>query len=202
METIAHFIPWVETMRFEIDQQVIAIKGLVDAFTKSDIQLIRHDQAASLRILKIRIMNEVHKIERMEASAQYGNNKGVILGAGAAFIFGSLFVAATRHKDAYKAGARFAASVLSSKAPFGNVLITIKGQGIPEGVKVVSISHLARESSMSDSKVETSLKHDGYLLMTRGQFAEFLDKMERAVIDGSVCLPLARNEVIKQLTRQ
>lgn len=201
METIADFIPWVETMRSEIDQQVIAIKGLVDTFTESDIQLIRHDQAASLRILKIRIMNEVHKIEWIEAAAQDGNNKGVILGAGAAFIFGSLFVAATRHKDAYKAGARFATSVLGSKTPFGNVLITIKGQGIPEGVEVVSISHLARESSMSESKVETSLKREGYLLMTRGQFAEFLDKMERALIDGSVRLPLARGEVIKQLPR-
>jgi len=48
METIAEYFPWIETMRSELGQQVITIKRLVDAFTESDIQLIRHDQAASL----------------------------------------------------------------------------------------------------------------------------------------------------------
>jgi len=37
--------------------------------------------------------------------------------------------------------------------------------------------------------------------VTPEQFAELLDKVEQAVLDGSVCLPLTRSEVMKQLTR-
>ena len=92
-----------------------------------------------------------------------------------------------------------AGSVLSRKVPFGTVLITIDGQGIPKGVKVVSISRLARESSMSESEVETNMKRDGSLLMSPEEFAELLDKVEREILDGSASLPMAVDEVIKRI---
>ena len=125
-----------------------------------------------------------------------------MLGAGAVFTFGSLFMAATRHKNAFEAGARLAALVLSRKVPFDTILIVIGKEGIPKDVKAISISRLARESNRSESEIKAGLKNKGYLLTTSEQFAELLDKMERAVLDGSVCLPLARSEVMKQLTRR
>lgn len=76
------------------------------------------------------------------------------------------------------------------------------------GFSAVVLNHprsglsLARESSRSELEIKAGLKNKGYLLTTSEQFAELLDKMERAVLDGSVCLPLARSEVIKQLTRR
>ncbi len=76
METTVDFIPWIGTMRSELGYQVIAIKKLADAFTESDIQLIRHDQVARLRMLLLRVMNEVEDIKQMESAAQYRTNKG------------------------------------------------------------------------------------------------------------------------------
>ena len=46
-------------------------------------------------------------------------------------------------------------------------------------------------SSRSASDIKTSLKDNGYLLITPEQFAELLDKMEQAVMDGSLCLLIA-----------
>ena len=189
METIADFKNWIETIRYELDQQVIAIKELANAFTESDIQLIRHDQVSRLRPLLLRIKKEVEDTKQMESAAQYRANNRALLGAGAKFIFDSLVVAAIRHQDAFKAGVRGAASVLSREVPFDTILVAIGEKGIPEDVKAISVSHRTRESSSSESEIKASMKDNGYLLITPEQFTELLDKVEQAELDGSVCLP-------------
>ncbi|MFC1956179.1 hypothetical protein ACFLWZ_06675 [Chloroflexota bacterium] len=201
MERIADFEKWIEITSSELEQQMIAVKRLAVTFAECNIQLIRRDQVAYLHILRAIVLKEVEDINRTELAAQRGSTKGTLLVSGMAFYLDSLLAAIEAPKDATHIIGQIASSVLGRKVPFSTVLITIDGQGIPKGVKVVSISRLARESSMSESEVETSLKHDGYLLMTPGQFTELLDRLEQTVIDGSACLPLARSEVMKQLTR-
>ncbi|MFC1966460.1 hypothetical protein ACFLWI_05900 [Chloroflexota bacterium] len=190
METIADFKKWIGTIRSELGQQVIAVKRLAVAFNEVNIHLIRYDQVAKLRLLSLRVTKEVEEIKRMESASQYGANKGALFGAGAVFVFGSLYVAATRHKDAYKSGAKLAASVLSKDIPFGTILIAIGEKGIPEDVKAISVSRLARESNRSESEIEVSLKDNGYLLITPEHFTELLDKVESGVLDGSYSLPI------------
>ena len=202
METIADSEKWIGTMRSELGHQVITVKKLGNAFTESYIQLIRHDQVARLSIFKSRIMEEVENIRRMESASQFGSTKGALLGGGVVFSIGSLIAAAKGRKDAFDIGARMAVSVLSRKVPFGKVFITIGRKGFPEDVKVISVSRLARESNRSESEVKASLKDKGYLLITPEQFAELLDQVKQAVLDGSVCLPLARSEVMNQITRR
>jgi len=201
METIAAFVQWIGTTNSELGQQMIAVKRLAVAFAECNIQLIRRDQVARLGILKSRIMEEVENLKGIESAAQMGATGGAFWGGVAAFTIGSLFAAAKGRQDVYNIGLQIASSVLSREVPFGTVLITIDGQGIPNGVKAVSTSRLARESNKTEPEVETSLKHDGFLLMTPEVFAKFLEKVENEILDESVCLPLAGSEVIKQLTR-
>ena len=70
---------------------------------------------------------------------------------------------------------------------------------MPEALKIIPASRLAREFSKSESEVEDSLKLNRYLLMILGQFAELLDKMECEILDGSASLPMAVDEVIKRI---
>jgi len=199
METIADFEKWIGTMRSELGQHVIALEKLSVAFVESDIQLIRHDQVVRLRILKARIMSEVEKSSKWSQQHKWGLLKEPLFGGAAAFISGSLYTAATRHKDAYKTGVKLAGSVLSKKVPFGMVLIGIGKEGLPEDIKSIPVSRFARESTKTEPEVETSWKHDGYLLVTPEQFAELLDKVESGVLDGSASLPMAVDEVIKRI---
>ena len=119
----------------------------------------------------------------------------------AAFATAGLLAAMNNRKDALLKGVKAANSVLNKKIPFGSVFVAIGKEGLPENVEVAPISRLARESNKTEPEVEASWKHDGYLLVTPEQFAELLDKVEQVVLDGSVCLPLARSEVMKQITR-
>ena len=198
MESIADFEKWIGIMRSELEQQAIAVKRLAVAFNEGDLQLSRHDQAARLRLLLLRTTKEVEDIKQMESAAQYRANNRALLSAGAKFIFGGLFMAATRHQDAFKVGAGGAASVLSKEVPFGTVYIVIGKKGIPEDMKVISVSRLARESTKTEPEVEAIWKHDGYLLVTPERFIELLDKATQVVLDGSLCLPIAVDELIER----
>ena len=199
METIADFVQWIKAMRSELGQQVIAVKKLALAFSEGDIQLVRHDQVVRLRILKSRIMREVEDIKRMESAAQMRSTGDAFLGAGAAFTFGSLFLAAKGRQDASRIGLKLAISTLSKTVPFGTVLIAVGKGGLPEDLTIIPVSRFARQSNKTEPEVEVSLKHDGYLLMTPQVFTQVLDKVKREVLDGSFSLPINIDKLTKQI---
>jgi len=200
METIVDFNMWIKQLSLEVKKQTVAVRELAVNFTDGEQRQARSDQATLLRNLKTGILWKVENIRQMELAAQRSDNKITLFGkAPAAFIFGSLYTAATRHKDAYKTGIKLAGSVLSKDIPFGRVLISIGKEGLPENLKVISVSRFARELNKTESQVETSLKGNGYLLMPPEVFVKVLEKMEREILDGSVSLPMAVDEVIKRI---
>ena len=202
METIASFEELIQTMRSELGEQAIAAQELAVAIEESERQIVRRDQVTRLRILRSRIMEEVQNIKRSESASQSSANTRALLSSGTVFIFGSLFMAEMGRKDALDIGSRLAELSLTKNIPFGLVLIAIGKEGLPEDLKIIPVSRFARESTKTEPEVEASWKHDGYLLVTPEQFAELLDQVEQAVLDGSVCLPLARSEVMRQITRR
>ena len=162
MEAIADFKKWIWEMCSELGQQVDIAKRLAVAFADTDTQLVRHDQVSQLEILRSRISSEVENTERMESAAQTGYTEGTLVNSGFALVFGSLFMKARGRKDPLKFGVQMARSVLSKTVPFDNVLIGIGKDGIPEDVKVIPVSRLARESKRSESDVVASLKRNRY----------------------------------------
>ncbi|MFC1982361.1 hypothetical protein ACFLV5_01010 [Chloroflexota bacterium] len=201
MENIADFSIWIKQLSSEVENQTVAVMELAVSFADGEQWQARSDQAVSLRILKSRVMKEVEDIRQMESAAQSRDNNITLFGKSpAAFIFNSLFTAGTFHKDAFKAGVRLAGSVLSKTVPFGTVLIAIGKEGFPEDLKILHISRFARESNKAEPEIETSWKHDGYLLMTPEQFAELLDKVGREILNGSASLPMTVDKLILLIT--
>ncbi len=201
MEGIADFEKWVGEMRSELVQQVGTARRLAVTFVESNMRLIRHDQVSRLEILKSRINKEVEGVEQMESAAQIGHTKGTLLNSGLTFALGSLFMNAIGHKDSLKIGAQMAGSALSRKVPFGTVLIGIGKEGIPEDVRVIPVSRLARESKRSETDIEANLKRDGYLLMAPEMFTRALDRVEREILNGTLSLPIKINKLTKRITR-
>ena len=201
MEDIAAFEKLVGEMRSELEQQTITVEQLAIAFAGSDIQLIRHDQVACLRILKSKIMEEVQSIKRNESASQSSANTGALLSSGTALIFGSLFMAKMGRKNALDIGSRMAELSLTKNIPFGTVVIAIGKGGLPEDLKIINVSRFARESNKTEPEVETSWSHDGYLLMAPQVFTQALDKVEREILDGSLSLPIKISEITKRVTR-
>lgn len=200
METIAYFNIWIKQLSLEVKKQTVVVRELAVNFADGEQRQVQSDQASLLRNLKTRTLWEVENIGQMELAAQSSNNIITLLGrAPATFIFGSLYTAATRRKDAYKTGIKLAGSVLSKKIPFGKVLIGIGKEGLPQNLKIIPVSRFARELNKTEAQVEASLKGNGYLLMASEVFAKVLEKIGREILDGSVSLPMAVDEVIKRI---
>ncbi|MFC1982353.1 hypothetical protein ACFLV5_00970 [Chloroflexota bacterium] len=114
MESIANFSIWIKQLSLEVAKQTVAVMELAVSFADGAQRQARSDQAVFLRIFESRVMKEVEDIRQMESAEQSRDNNITLFGkAPAAFIFNSLYTAATRHKDAFQAGVRRAGSVLS-----------------------------------------------------------------------------------------
>ena len=199
MKNIADFSIWIKQLSLEVKKQTVAVRELAVNFADGEQRQVRHDQAAFPRSLKTRIMREVEDIRRTESAAQIGSTEAIFLGGLAAFASGGLWADKNRPRDALNIGMRMAGSVLSRKIPFGTILIAIREKGLPGDLAVVPLSRLARESGKSELEVEASLKDNRYLLMTTEVFAKVLEKVEREILDGSVSLPMAVDQVIERI---
>ena len=201
METMTDFEKRIQAMRLEVAGQNKAVDELATSINYNKQQIVQHDQIACLQTLRARILKEVEDTKRLESAAQIGSTQGSMICGLATFATAGLVAAMHNRKDPLLIGIKEANSVWSNKIPFGSVFVAIGQEGLPENVEVAPISRLARESNKTEMEVKASWKHDGYVLVSPEQFAMLLNKVEQAVLDGSVCLPLARREVMKQLTR-
>ena len=181
---------WFKQIAHKLKVQIIALNELADIFENVSGRRRRHDQADYLCMLKVKIIEEVESVQRMETASHSGHSKAALIAGLSAFGLGSLLASMSGRKDPGIFGLKLAGSVLSEKSPFGTVLIAVGTEGIPEGLKVIPISSLARDSKTSESDIKVTLQNSGYLLMTPNMFTVVLDKVESKILNGSISLPL------------
>ena len=196
METGITIDEWLRNRVCDIKAQIGALEELNVIFHNDAERLVRHDQAEYFNSIKNRILKEVQWVQRMETASQSGRSQGAIISGIAAFGLGSLFAAMGGSKDPVYTGLNLANAVLSEEIPFGTVLIAIVKKGIPEDLKVISLSRLARESNTSEETIKTALKERGYLLMKPEEFDIVLDKLISNILDGSVSLPINNKDLL------
>ena len=133
----------------------------------------------------------MQNIEQTEDETEVGHNKTSLVKGIGAFALGSiLFAASGNDEQPFKSGLGHALAGFSKEIPYGRVLIAVGKKGLPGHISIVPVSRLARESNKTEPEVEASLKRDGYLLMAPEIFGELVGKLEQAVLDGSLSLPI------------
>lgn len=200
MESMIDLDAWLEGMVGKVRAHTDATRELAAILADDARRLTQHDQAACLRSLKARLTEEVEHFQRMETAAYTGYSQGKLISGLAAFAIGGLFGAASGRKDPVSAGWRLAKSVLDKNVPFHIVLIAVGKEGIPQDVRVIPISRLARDSNTTESNVKAALKNGGCLLMTPDTVTRVLSDLESRVLDGSVSLPVSIEELGKEMS--
>jgi len=182
-----------------IKANVAAGEELVGALTDTATYLARHDQTVRLRSLKSKILDDVKFLLDVESSAKSGFVEGRLISAPLSFAIGGLAGMLLHHKNPIETGLNTAGSTLRKKLPFGTVLVAIGQGGLPDDVKAVPLSALARQSATTESAVRKAIVIKGYLLMTPEGFAAMMDGIEHLVLDGALSLPVSLNEVRKRI---
>lgn len=190
---------WLFKNLERIKTNMTACEELTGVFTGTATFLTRRDQAARLRSLKSKVIADVKFLLDAESSAKSGFTERKLIYVPLTFAITAWVEDLLHHKNPADKALKAAGETISKKLQFGTVVIAIGNGGIPEDVKVVSISALARESKTTEAEVRTTVIGRGYFLITPEAFATTIDKIERLVLDGGLSLPLPAKEFLKRM---
>lgn len=183
----------------KIKINVAAGEELAGALADTATYLVRRDQAARLCSLKSKVLADVKFLFDAESSAKSGFIEGRLLSVPLSFAIGGLAGMLLHHKNPLETGINAAGSTLGKKLPFGSVLVAIGQGGLPDDVKAIPLSALARQSGTTESAVRAAIVIKGYLLITPEVFVATMDGIEHLVLDGALSLPVPLNEVQKRI---
>ena len=195
MESITTYRQLVEGLCSQAREQMAALTPLSDLFLEEAERLFRHDQIVYLHCLKARVLHEVDRVQSTETAASYAFTKATLLTGTAKLALGGLVAVVAHSRKALSVWAHLAHSDLSKDQPFGTVLVTVGHGGLPNDVEVIPLSRLARASNSSESDIEAALQARGSLLMTPEAFSHLVDELEAKVLDGSLALPVASEQL-------
>jgi len=196
MESMNNGPSRVGSLRRQARAQASVLSPLSKVFAREAERLRRHDQARQLDALGKKVTQGVSDIQRMETVASYGFTKATLITGLVKFTFGSLAAAAAHTPEhPLSAGARLAGDDFARTAPFGEVRVAVGSGGVPDDVKVISLSQLAREQDENESEVVAALEARGYRLVMPEAFSTILDNMKDKVLKGTLALPVTSSSL-------
>ena len=175
--------------RLQSQAKSLTEAGLVSKslFTAERTRLNREDEASRLRAVYHATIEQLQRIEMIEASASIGNSRAnLILSLGGAAL-SALFAKGNR----LLATANYLRESPVGKQPFGLVMVCIGPSGLPDDVQAVSISELARESNRQEYAVIRELREEGCLLYNEADFSLLIDRVVSDIREGRLCLPVS-----------
>jgi hypothetical protein len=76
-------------------------------------------------------------------------------------------------------------------------MVCVGPEGLPDNVRVISISQLARESNRPQTEIMSKLQDDGYLLFSEEAFSLLIDRLVGDVREGRLHLPVSRDRLVE-----
>jgi len=165
-------------------------------FAGEETRLNREDEASSLRTVHRTIVQQLDRVKWSESCASYGDTRANLISSVAGLAARIVVTATTKNQTAWN----IVNSVFDTeghKKPFGTVMVCVGPKGLPDAVRVTSISQLARESHRSEAEIMKKLQDDGYLLFSEEAFSLLIERLIGAVRGGKLGLPVSRDKVVE-----
>ena len=172
---------------------VSAAESLTILFDQEETHLKRKAEVTRLKLLHSAILRQAERERSTEISASMGYKQGRLIAQSA----GLLIAALSKNNKVQSVARSLLEESASEKRAFGTILIRIDKKGLPDGVGVVCISRLGRDSNKSDPEVINRLKQDGYLLLKEEHFSRLIDKLIEGILEGCLALPVSIQAIQK-----
>lgn len=162
---------------------VSAAESLTILFEQEETRLKRKAEVIRLQLLRSAILQKAERGKSTEISANNGYKLAKLTGSVVGICL-QIFTPSPNKKILAVAHS-LQEEAASKKRAFGTTLIRIDKKGLSDGVDVVHISQLSRESNQSESEVINQLKKDGSLLLTEKDFSGLIDKRIEEILAAS-----------------
>jgi len=190
MESVMAYHQKIGELRCRVKALQEAVGTLDKGFAQEAERLCRYDQACCLDTLKARVTQEIQYEQFIESSASLGYTEGKFISGLIKFAGGAAIAAASHSKEhPLLVGAKLAGDEFSRTKAFKTVAVAVGPKGIPEDVRTVSLSRVARETGRTESEVRAALEGRGYRIMMPGDFLRSLGELREKVLGGTASLP-------------
>jgi len=175
---------------------VSAAESLTILFDQEEIRLKRRAEVTRLKLLRSLILQQAERERSTEISASIGYKQGRLITQSAAL----LMTAFIKNNKVQAVARSLREKSAGEKRTFGTILIRIDKNGLPDGVEVVHISRLGRESNQSETEVINRLKQAGCLLLSEEYFSRLIEKLIEEILEGCLALPVSVQTLSQILT--
>jgi hypothetical protein len=195
MEGLTPHNTYLKNLKHQAKRLTSAGLSLITLLAEEANRLSREDEASRLKALYSSIRQQLGLAKRSEDAASYGHSQaGLIFSLGGLAASGIIGMVSKNKRRSATAG-HLLQSLNNEQRPFGRVLVCIDPEGMPDDVRVVSISKLARESNQPESEVIQELQERGCLLFGEKEFSLLIDRLVDDVREGRLCLPISREKL-------
>jgi len=197
MEGLTPHNTYLKNLKHQASRLTSSAFSLSTLFTEEANQLSREDEASRLRASYSSIRQQLDLAKRNEDSASYGHSQADLIFSLGVLTLGGIVKRVSKNKQLTSFADYLLESPANKERPFGLVLVCIGLKGLPDDVRVVFISKLARESNRPESEVINELQERGCLLFSENEFSLLIDRLVDDVREGRLCLPISREKLSK-----
>jgi hypothetical protein len=200
MESLKSFHEHLENLQHQARILTSTGLSLITLFAGETNRLSREDEASRLIALYSSIRQRLERVKRNEDSASYGHSQAnLMLSLGRLAASGVLGMVSENRQLSTMSG--YLLQGLGNKQrPFGKVLVCIGPKGLPDDLRVVSISRLARESNQDEPEVVNELQERGYLPFNEKEFSLLIGKLIDNILKGRLRLPIPKEKLTEVKT--
>lgn len=194
MEDLNSLRSHLNDLKLQVRELTSAGLSLITLLAGEANRLSREDEALRLEALRSSIRQQLNRVKLSENSASYGYSQTNLI-----LSLTNLGVCSIKAVSGNKQLQAISDNVLKSftneQRPFGRVLVCIGPGGLPDDVRVVSISQLARESNRHESQIISELRHHGCILLEEGAFLLLISKVMDGIREGRLHLPISGDKL-------
>lgn len=146
--------------------------------------LRRLEQVKTIKAIGLKLAREIKRVQEEESESEDSFNTAKSYSSVVSLATGSIMGAFLRHKNPILFGVKLANKELSKKSSFGTVLIAIRENGKIEDIEAISVSSIARELHTTELDARSSLRRQGFTLLSTEKFYKILNLLEREILNS------------------
>ncbi len=200
MEGLESFHTCLKNFQHQAGILAEAAVSLSKSFEAEADRLTREDGVQRLKAIHAAVAKELEAARRLESAASYRYTKANLPFSITGSIVKIIVAASTENQRALKFLNQVFDTSAERKPPYGTVMVCVGPEGLPDDVRVVSISELARESNRPESETIHEVRKRGCLLFDQEPFSRLIDKLVIDVRDGRLNLPIPIETLIRAET--
>ena len=190
MEGLESFHAYLKSLSHHAGILAEAAVFLSKSFEVEADRLTREDGVHRLKEIQATVVKELELSRQQESAASYEYSKVNLPFSLAGLAAKIIVTATTKNRRTLNLVSQVCDTSTAKKLPYGRVMVCVGLKGLPDDVRVVSISELARESNRPESETIQKLQKGGCLLFSPERFSSLIDKLVIDIREGRLHLPI------------